>query len=155
MALLEARDLTVGYSEVPILRGVGLFLEPNEIVAVVGPNGAGKSTLLRILATIARPTTGRAVWNGIDLARAPDDLRRVLGYLPQDFGIYPHLSAEEFLHYPAAMRGIDAGSARRRIDGLLDLVNLSAVRRHRSAGSRAACASASGSRRPCSTIPRS
>jgi ABC-type multidrug transport system ATPase subunit len=99
------------------------------VLGLLGPNGAGKSTLLRILATIARPTAGRAVWNGVDLARAPDQLRRVLGYLPQDFGVYPNLTAEEFLHYLAAMRGISAASARPRIDGLLDLVNLAAVRR--------------------------
>ena len=126
---LEVENLSKRYGrDVWALREFSLSLGPG-VLGLLGPNGAGKSTLLRILATIARPTTGRAVWNGIDLARAPDDLRRVLGYLPQDFGIYPHLSAEEFLHYLAAMRGIDAGSARRRIDGLLDLVNLSAVRR--------------------------
>jgi ABC-2 type transport system ATP-binding protein len=126
---LEIENLSKRYGRgVWALREFSLSLGPG-VLGLLGPNGAGKSTLLRILATIARPTSGRAVWNGVDLARAPDDLRRVLGYLPQDFGVYPHLSAEEFLHYLAAMRGLDSGSARRRIDGLLDLVNLSAVRR--------------------------
>jgi ABC-type multidrug transport system ATPase subunit len=74
------------------LRDFSLALEPG-IVALLGPSGAGKSTLMRILATITRPTTGRVVWNGVDTARDPDALRAILGYLPQDFGIYPNLNA--------------------------------------------------------------
>ena len=97
------------------------------VVGLLGPNGAGKSTLMRILATITRPSTGRVTWNGVDVAREPDTLRRVLGYLPQDFGVYPHLSALEFLRYLAAVKGLSAADARRRIDELLSLVNLTDV----------------------------
>src|SRR5262245_27299346 len=79
---------------------------------------------MRILATITRPTTGRVLWNGEDIAARPDPLREVLGYLPQDFGIYPNLSATEFLEYLAAVRGLDARTARRRIHDLIELVNL-------------------------------
>jgi ABC-type multidrug transport system ATPase subunit len=68
-------------------------------------------------------------WNGEDILRAPDSLRAVLGYLPQDFGVYPHLNAVEFLEYLAALKGLDSVSARRRIDDLLTLVNLSDVRK--------------------------
>jgi ABC-type multidrug transport system ATPase subunit len=126
---LDIENVSKRYGrEVWALREFNLALRPG-VLGLLGPNGAGKSTLLRILATIARPTSGRVIWNGVDLAQAPDELRRVLGYLPQDFGVYPNLNAEEFLHYLAAMRGIGGEPARRRIDGLLDLVNLSAVRR--------------------------
>jgi len=83
----------------------------------------GKSTLMRILATITRPTTGRVIWNGVDTARDPDALRAVLGYLPQDFGIYPNLNAVEFLEYVAALKGLDGRSARNRILELLSVVN--------------------------------
>lgn len=94
------------------------------VLGVLGPNGAGKSTLMRIIATITRPTEGRVLWNGVDIAREPNPLRRVLGYLPQDFGIYPHLNAVEFLEYMAAMKGLSGRVARQRIDELIQMVNL-------------------------------
>ncbi len=99
------------------------------VLGLLGPNGAGKSTLMRILATITRPTSGRVVWNGADIARQPDSLREALGYLPQDFGVYPHLNAVEFLEYLAAIRGLDGRTARRRIDELLEVVNLTDARK--------------------------
>jgi ABC-2 type transport system ATP-binding protein len=103
------------------------------VTGLLGPNGAGKSTLMRILATVARPSAGRVLWNGVDLARRPDALRETLGYLPQDFGIYPQLSALEFLDYIAAAKGLEPRTARRRIDALLELVNLTDAR-HRALG---------------------
>ncbi|HEX6790382.1 MAG TPA: ABC transporter ATP-binding protein [Candidatus Krumholzibacteria bacterium] len=99
------------------------------VLGLLGPNGAGKSTLMRILATITRPTDGRVTWNGADIVKSPDALRAQLGYLPQDFGVYPNLSAQEFLEYIAAAKGIDAASAKRRIDELLTLVNLQDARK--------------------------
>ena len=94
------------------------------VLGLLGPNGAGKSTLMRILATITQATEGKVTWNGTDIAKRPDELRQVLGYLPQDFGVYPNLNALEFLEYLAAIKGLDGRSARRRIDELLQLVNL-------------------------------
>jgi ABC-2 type transport system ATP-binding protein len=94
------------------------------VIGLLGPNGAGKSTLMRMLATITQPTEGSIQWNDIDIAKSPDALRNILGYLPQDFGVYPNLNAIEFLEYMAAIKGLDAKSARRRIDELLNLVNL-------------------------------
>src|ERR1035437_1928384 len=84
---------------------------------------------MSILATITKATEGRVLWNGTDIARKPDALRSVLGYLPQDFGVYPNLSAVEFLEYLAAVKGLDAASAKRRIDELLELVNLTEARK--------------------------
>jgi ABC-type multidrug transport system ATPase subunit len=110
------------------LRDVRLQLGPG-VLGLLGPNGAGKSTLMRILATITKATAGRVLWNGTDIARTPDTLRTVLGYLPQDFGVYPHLTAFEFLEYMAAIKGLSVGSARKRIETLLELVNLTEVRR--------------------------
>jgi ABC-type multidrug transport system ATPase subunit len=109
-----------------------LSLTPG-VTGLLGPNGAGKSTLMRILATVSRPSAGRVLWNGLDLAKQPDTLRGTLGYLPQDFGIYPQLSALEFLDYIAAAKGLAARAARRRIDELLELVNLTDSR-HRALG---------------------
>ena len=103
-----------------------LELKPG-VVGLLGPNGAGKSTLMRILATISQPSEGRVLWNGADTRKEPDHLRKVLGYLPQDFGVYPHLTAQEFLEYLAAVKGLDGGSAKRRIAELLEVVNLTEV----------------------------
>ena len=105
------------------LKDFSLDIKPG-ILGLLGPNGAGKSTFMRMLATITKPTNGTIFWNGTDIVKSPDILRDVLGYLPQDFGVYPNLSAIEFLEYMAAIKGLDAGSARRRIDELLQLTNL-------------------------------
>lgn len=117
---LEIEDVSRRYDDVWALRRVSLEVDRG-VVGLLGPNGAGKSTLMRILATLTRPTEGEVRWEGRPLAEAPDRLRRVLGYLPQEFGIYPRLTAREFLRYLAAARGI-AGD--RRVDELLALVNL-------------------------------
>ena len=110
------------------LRDFSLELRPG-VLGLLGPNGAGKTTLMSILATITRATQGRVLWNDIDLSQNPDGIRKVLGYLPQDFGVYPNLNAVEFLEYMAAVKGLDASTSRRRIDELLNLVNLSDVRK--------------------------
>lgn len=105
------------------LKDFSLAINPG-ILGLLGPNGAGKSTLMRMLATITKPTQGTILWNEADVVRAPDPLRTVLGYLPQDFGVYPNLNAVEFLEYMAAIKGLDASTARKRIDELLQVVNL-------------------------------
>lgn len=103
------------------------------VLGLLGPNGAGKTTLMKILATITRPTQGSVTWNGNDIVRDPNTVRRTLGYLPQDFGVYPNLTAQEFLEYLAAVKGVARNAASARIDELLQLVNLHDVR-HRALG---------------------
>lgn len=115
------------------LKECTLDLHPG-VLGLLGPNGAGKSTLMRILATITKPTDGSVSWNGIDIVKSPNDLRGVLGYLPQDFGVYPHLTAIEFLEYIAAIKGLDAKITRTRIEELLEVVNLSDARNRRIGG---------------------
>ena len=105
------------------LKDFSLEIKPG-ILGMLGPNGAGKSTFMRMLATITKPTAGTISWNGVDIVRSPDTLRAVLGYLPQDFGVYPNLTAVEFLEYMAAIKGLDSRSTKVRIDELLLLVNL-------------------------------
>jgi len=108
------------------LKDLSLDIETG-VMGLLGPNGAGKSTLMRILATVSKPDKGLVKWNGVDIVAAPDKLRQILGYLPQDFGVYPHLNAFEFLTYLAAARGLSGPAAGKRIRQLLDLVNLAAV----------------------------
>jgi ABC-type multidrug transport system ATPase subunit len=99
------------------------------VLGLLGPNGAGKSTLMNTLSTVTRPSSGTIEWNGIDIMQKPDSLRAVLGYLPQNFGVYPNLNAVEFLEYLAAVKGLRGRSVRQRIDDLLNVVNLTAVRK--------------------------
>lgn len=96
------------------------------VLGLLGPNGAGKSTLMKIIATISKPTTGTLFLNGEDIVAHPDSIRKILGYLPQDFGVYPNLNAYEFLAYIAAMKGVGGKDLRKRIDMLLEGVNLTA-----------------------------
>src|SRR5512147_2818350 len=105
------------------LRNFSLDIKPG-ILGLLGPNGAGKSTFMRMLATITKPTDGKILWNDVDIVKSPDTMRAVLGYLPQDFGVYPNLNAIEFLEYMAAIKGLDSASAKKRIDELLQIVNL-------------------------------
>lgn len=94
------------------------------VLGLLGPNGAGKSTLMRILATVTGATGGSVRWNDTDIAKSPNVVREVLGYLPQRFGVYPQLTAQEFLEYLAAAKGLSHKTAKRRIDELLTAVNL-------------------------------
>lgn len=126
---LVIRGLSKQYSKsVWGLRNLNLTVGSG-VLGLLGPNGAGKSTLMRILATIAKPTEGSVTWNGTDVGRAPDAIREVLGYLPQNFGVYPNLNATEFLEYLAGVKGLERRSARRRIDELLASLNLSDTRK--------------------------
>ena len=105
------------------LKDFSLEIKPG-ILGLLGPNGAGKSTLMRMLATITKPTEGTILWDETDVVKSPDTLRAVLGYLPQDFGVYANLNAVEFLEYMAAIKGLDSAAAKKRIDELLQLANL-------------------------------
>jgi ABC-type multidrug transport system ATPase subunit len=102
------------------VRELTLSLEGG-VLGLLGPNGAGKTTLMQMIATITRPTAGRISFRGVDIARDPNALRRRLGYLPQDFGVYDNLTALEFLSYFAALKGV---RGRQRMLTMLESVNL-------------------------------
>jgi len=123
---LEIRNLTKQYNAHKTgLSDFSITINKG-VLGLLGPNGAGKSTLMKIIATISKPTQGTLFLDGEDIVKNPDFIRRDLGYLPQDFGVYPNLNAYEFLEYIAAMKGVGGGSLRRRIDLLLEGVNLTA-----------------------------
>lgn len=116
------------------LAEVNLTIQPG-IFALLGPNGAGKSTLMSILSTLLDPTEGTARVAGFDVRTEKDRVRQILGYLPQDFGLYPSLTAFETLDYVGMLYNIgDPAVRRRRIDDLLDQVNLTDVRNRRVGG---------------------
>jgi len=127
---LQIRDLAKTYANgVRALDRVSLTV-PTGMFGLLGPNGAGKSTLMRTLATLQDADAGTATLGDIDVLRDKDAVRRRLGYLPQDFGVYPKVSAEDLLDHLARLKGIDARAQRRDIvSALLRQVNLHDVRR--------------------------
>lgn len=96
----------------------------NGIIGLLGPNGAGKSTLMKMIATISNPTSGSINLDGIDIIKHPNKMRQILGYLPQDFGVYPNLTGYEFLEYIAALKGIGGANLKTKVLQLLEGVNL-------------------------------
>ncbi len=107
------------------LQDIHFELDPG-ITALLGPNGSGKTTLIRIMATILQPTRGQVLWNEKDLASNPNGFRKIFGYLPQNFGYYPNLSAKEFLLYMASLKRVTANTDT-LISSLLDNVGLADV----------------------------
>jgi ABC-type multidrug transport system ATPase subunit len=108
---------------------------PKGMYGLLGPNGAGKSTLMRAIATLQTPTSGAIRFHGIDVIREPEKLRRTLGYLPQDFGVYPRISARDMLEHMAVLKGIASRADRNAtVETLLHQTNLWSVRRKALAG---------------------
>ena len=134
-AMLKIRELTKTYSGgIQALKRITLDV-PSGMFGLLGPNGAGKTTLMKILATLLEPDSGTAEMNGIDLITDKPGTRRMLGYLPQEFGLYPTLTAEQMLHYFAKLKGVHDKKERGALVGaLLERVNLSSVRRQRVGG---------------------
>ncbi|WP_109437431.1 MULTISPECIES: ABC transporter ATP-binding protein [Aquimarina] len=108
------------------LKDYSLSIEKG-ILGLLGPNGAGKSTLLKMIATISKPTNGAIHLNKNNIIKDPNYMRKQLGYLPQDFGVYPNLNAYEFLEYMAALKGIGGTQLKKRIALLLEGLNLTEV----------------------------
>ncbi|MEP7216423.1 MAG: ABC transporter ATP-binding protein [Anaerolineaceae bacterium] len=107
----------------------------NGMFGLLGPNGAGKSTLMRCIATLQTPTQGTIRFGDIDVLREPEKLRATLGYLPQDFGVYPRVSALELLDHLAVLKGVSGkGERRETVESLLQQVNLWDVRKKAVAG---------------------
>ena len=133
--MLRIDQLTHTYANgTRALDGVDLQIPPG-MFGLLGPNGAGKSTLMRTVATLQTPTGGSVRFNDIDVLAEPERLRRTLGYLPQDFGVYPRVSAYDMLDHLAVLKGV-AGRADRKatVEGLLAQVNLWSVRNKALAG---------------------
>src|SRR5258708_6465441 len=133
--MLKIRQLTKTYlSGIRALREISLDV-PAGMFGLLGPNGAGKTTLMKILATLLEPDSGTAEMNGIDLIGDKDSTRKMLGYLPQEFGLYPTLTAEQTLHYFAKLKGVhDKKERGALVDALLERVNLTGARRKRVGG---------------------
>jgi ABC-type multidrug transport system ATPase subunit len=119
---------------VQALKDVSLTI-PSGMYGLLGPNGAGKSTLMRIIATLQEPDTGNIRLGDIDVVNQKDEVRKTLGYLPQEFGVYPKVSAEDLLDHFALLKGIATKGERKSVvDALLQQVNLWDVRKQKLGG---------------------
>ena len=132
---LHIRDVSKSYPNgVQALKNVSLTI-PAGMYGLLGPNGAGKSTLMRILATLQEPDSGSIHLGDLDVVRQKDAVRQTLGYLPQEFGVYPKASAEELLDYFAILKGIPEKKARREVvEALFRQTNLWEVRKQKLGG---------------------
>lgn len=130
--MLTIRDLVKVYpGPVTALQGVTLDVPPG-MFGLLGPNGAGKSTLMKILAGLLEPTSGQVTLDGEDVLARPEWLRLRLGYLPQEFGFYPHLTGEKMLTYLLKLKGVEApGGLKRLAAELLERVNLTYAARRK------------------------
>lgn len=136
--MLEIRRLTKIYpGPVAALESVDLTIH-NGMFGLLGPNGAGKTTLMRMLAGTLEPTSGEVFWDGEDVTRQPQKIWASLGYLPQSFGFYPHLTGEEMLAHLLRLKGVQGTGGRRalrrQVAGLLERVNLSSAARKKVRG---------------------
>jgi ABC-2 type transport system ATP-binding protein len=132
---LTIRNVSKTYPNgVKALNEVSLTI-PNGMYGLLGPNGAGKSTLMRILATLQQPDTGSIYLGGIDVLTQSEEVRQTLGYLPQEFGLYPKAKAEDLLDYFAVLKGITNRASRRAVvEALLKQTNLWEMRRQKLGG---------------------
>ena len=132
MDQLIIKDLSKTYSNgVKALQNISLQI-PKGMFGLLGPNGAGKSTLMRTIATLQEPDTGSVQLGAINILHSPNELRKVLGYLPQQFGVYPALSAEMLLNHLAVLKGVINKNERKAIvHALLHKVNLYEVRKQK------------------------
>ena len=122
--MLSIQNVSKSFGDVHALKTINLDLKPG-LFGLLGPNGAGKSTLMRTLATLQAPDSGTITFNGEDIIDNPDSVRQRLGYLPQDFGVYPRMSAEALLNHIAILKGpTDTKARKAQIRSLLENVNL-------------------------------
>src|SRR2546423_15533679 len=133
--MLKIKELTKTYSSgIQALKGVSLEVAPG-MFGLLGPNGAGKTTLMKIVATLLEADAGAVRMDGVNFISDKQRARRMLGYLPQEFGLYPTLTAEQTLNYFAKLKGVwNAKERAHLVDALLERVNLSSARHERVGG---------------------
>lgn len=128
MAMIEIHNLTKRYRDLTAVKDLNLSIEKGDVFGFIGPNGAGKTTTIKTLATLLEPTTGQAFVDGIDVVRNPLEVRRVIGYMPDFFGVYDDVKVWEYLDFFAAAYKIPANKRKSIIDDVLELTDLTGKR---------------------------
>ena len=126
---IAVSSLTKRYDTATALSGISFDVQPGEIMGFLGPNGAGKTTTLRILTGMIAPTEGSVLIDGIDVTQKPLDVRRRIGYLPENVSLYPELRVQEYLSYRASIKAVAASQKRLRIQQALEQCDLGSVSR--------------------------
>ena len=124
---IQIKDLTKEFQGVKAVDGINLTMSRG-IYGLLGVNGAGKTTLMRMLCTLIRPSSGMITWDGRDIFQMDGDYRKLLGYLPQEFGFYPEFTVQDYLMYIASIKGVRPGAAKKRIARLLGQTGLTQVK---------------------------
>jgi ABC-2 type transport system ATP-binding protein len=122
--MIETRDLTKKYGELFAIKSIELKLDRGDVFGFIGPNGAGKTTTMRILATLLNPTWGEAYVGGYSIYSKPREIRRLIGYMPDFFGVYDNMKVIEYLEFFAAAYRIKGAERRQTCDRVLELVDL-------------------------------
>lgn len=122
--MIETRDLTKKYGDLYALNRLTIKLEPGDVYGFIGPNGAGKTTAMRILATLLAPSWGEATICGYSIYNKPREIRRLIGYMPDFFGVYDDMKVIEYLEFFAAAYRINGPTRRKKCEEVLELVNL-------------------------------
>jgi ABC-2 type transport system ATP-binding protein len=122
--VIKTVDLTKKYGDAFAIKGIDLDLHPGDLFGFIGPNGAGKTTTMRIIATLLEPTWGEAYVCDYSVHTAPKEIRRLVGYMPDFFGVYDDMTVVEYLEFFAASYRIKGEARRKRVDEMLDVVDL-------------------------------
>lgn len=122
--MIKTQNLTKKYGEMYAIRDINLELEKGDLFGFIGPNGAGKTTTMRIIATLLTPTWGEAYVCGNSIYTQPEEIRRLVGYMPDFFGVYDDMTVIEYLEFFAAAYRIHGEARRKRCDEMLDIVDL-------------------------------
>jgi len=124
MAMIETHDLKKVYNGFVALKGINLTIEAQDIYGFIGPNGAGKTTTIRILSTLLEPTAGQALVDGMDVMKSPYEIKKIVGYMPDSFGVYDGMRLREYLDFFGAAYKIPSKKRKAIIDDVLQLTDL-------------------------------
>lgn len=122
--MIDAQNLGMQFGPVTALHNATFHVAPGEILGLLGPNGAGKSTIMKILTTFLRPTQGTATIGGCDVLKHPLQVRKKIGYLPENLPLYPHMEVGEYLNFVAQARGLNSHQRQERLQWVLDKTGL-------------------------------
>ncbi|MBU3759877.1 MAG: ABC transporter ATP-binding protein [Candidatus Omnitrophica bacterium] len=129
--MIQVQSLTMRYGAFEALKGISFEVPERQILGLLGPNGAGKTTAMRILTTYLCPTSGTVKVNGLDILKQADQVRKLIGYLPETAPLYPDMTAEEYLTFVGQARGLQGRSIRERLEWTREACQIKTVWKHR------------------------
>ncbi|MDQ3034962.1 MAG: ABC transporter ATP-binding protein [Myxococcota bacterium] len=126
--MIRVEHVNHWFGSLQVLRDLSMHVPAGEIFGFIGPNGAGKTTTIRMMATLLEPDDGRVMVDGIDVVESPADVRRILGFMPDAFGVYDRITVVEYLEFFAAAHGIELGARARTVGAVMELTELGPLR---------------------------